>query len=84
MRKGARLLAVGFPLVLALIGGPGRPASEAIANNETDVSVERPLYPVGAGPLVAIDAAHNNYHTLKGRYAPFGAVLENDGYRLAS
>jgi hypothetical protein len=84
MRKGAHLLAVGVPLALALICAPDRAATQAIANNETDVSVEHPRYPIGAGPIVAIDEGHNNYHTLKGRYAPFGAVLKNDGYRLTS
>lgn len=78
------VLAVGFSLIFALIGAAGPAASQAVANNDTDVSVDRPLYPAGAGPLVAVDEGHNNYHTLEGRYAPFGAVLRNDGYRLVS
>lgn len=31
-----------------------------------------------------IDAAHNNFHTLDGRYRAFGNILEADGYRLLS
>jgi len=31
---------------------------------------------------VAIDEAHANFHTLEGKYAPFGALLSADGYRV--
>lgn len=33
-------------------------------------------------PVVLVDAAHHNFHTLSGRYKPFAAVLESDGYVL--
>lgn len=84
MRKNLRYLAVGLLLGLALTGPANRAASQAVADNAADLSVEHPLYSVGAGPLVAVDEGHNNYHTLDGRYAPFGALLKNDGYRLVS
>jgi len=84
MRRDVRLLAVGFALALALTGASGGAAAQAVADNDADVSVDKPLHPVGAGPIVAIDEGHHNYHTLAGRYAPFGAVLRNDGYRLVS
>lgn len=84
MRKDVRASAIGLVLALALIGAAGVAQAQAIANDATDVSVEHPLYPAGAGPVVAVDAGHNNHHTLDGRYAPFGAVLKNDGYRLVS
>ncbi|MGR4862318.1 hypothetical protein [Caulobacter sp. LARHSG274] len=57
-------------------------AAQAIVNPETDVSVTHPAYRTETGPVVAIDEGHNNYHTLEGRYAPFGAVLKNDGFRV--
>jgi hypothetical protein len=44
--------------------------------------IERPAYAAGAGPVVAIDEAHANFHTLAGKYAPFGALLTADGYRV--
>ncbi|WP_374570766.1 DUF4350 domain-containing protein [Phenylobacterium sp.] len=34
--------------------------------------------------MVAIDAAHHNFHTADGRYAPFATVLRNDGFRVVS
>lgn len=43
-----------------------------------------PKYALGKGSMVWLDAAHNNFHTLDGRYAPFGKVLQKDGYQLKS
>lgn len=31
-------------------------------------------------PLVLIDQAHHNFHTIEGRYQPFAQVLRSDGY----
>jgi hypothetical protein len=37
------------------------------------------------GPaVIAIDAAHNNYHTADGRYAPFATVLREAGFEVVS
>ena len=33
-------------------------------------------------PVVAVDSAHHNFHTLDGRYKPFAKVLEADGFTL--
>lgn len=35
-------------------------------------------------PVVMVDAAHNNYHTMSGRYKPFSDVLKSDGYIVKS
>ena len=45
---------------------------------------DSPAYAKGAGPRVCIDAAHQNFHTLDGRYRPFATLLELDGYRVRS
>lgn len=44
----------------------------------------QPRYAAGQGPVVWLDAAHHNFHTLTGRYAAFGKVLSGDGYQMAS
>lgn len=44
--------------------------------------IEKPAYAAGAGPVVAIDEAHRNFHTKDGRYATFANLLERDGYRV--
>ena len=42
-----------------------------------------PRYAPGKGPIVWLDEAHLNYHTLGGRYASFGKVVQADGYQIA-
>lgn len=44
--------------------------------------VSAPAYKPGEGPVVLLDEAHYNFHTMKGRYAPFSKVLQRDGYRV--
>lgn len=47
-------------------------------------NISQPRYETGKGSVVAVDAAHNNFHTLDDRYGPFGRLLESDGYRPVS
>lgn len=47
-------------------------------------SVASPMFQQGEGPVVLLDAAHGNFHTMDGRYAPFARLLARDGYRLRS
>src|SRR5262249_15915772 len=49
-----------------------------------DVSVLRPSYGRDSGPVVAVDSGHFNYHTIDGLYAPFAALLRNDGFRVSA
>lgn len=56
----------------------------AVPDLTAAVSVARPTYAAGAGPVVGVDAGHNNYHTIENRYGPFAALLRNDGYRVVS
>ncbi len=46
--------------------------------------VEQPRYAQGRGPRVVVDAAHHNFHTIDGRYAPFAALLRADGFQVSS
>lgn len=47
-------------------------------------TIANPAYPAGEGPVICVDAGHQNFHTLKERYAAFGNILRADGYRLVS
>lgn len=59
------------------------PADSAqIGDPNADVSVAAPAFPKDKGPAVAIDAGHVNFHTLEGRFAPFGRLLSNDGFHV--
>jgi hypothetical protein len=72
------LLLVAIAFQVATLEG------QQVADSTYDVSVASPAYPLGTGPIVAIDEAHNNFHTKDGRYRPLARLLENDGYRVRS
>lgn len=42
----------------------------------------RPTFAAGRGPAVLIDEAHNNFHTMGGRYRPFAHLLAADGFAV--
>lgn len=46
--------------------------------------IPEPRYKPHEGPLVMIDAAHNNLHTRARGFAAFAKLLEGDGYRTAA
>ena len=62
----------------------GHLVAQQVADTTFNPVISNPRYPAGNGSVVIVDAAHNNFHTLANRYAPFGKVLGNDGYRLMS
>lgn len=55
--------------------------AQQMADPEFNTAVENPAY-TKAGPRVMFDEAHNNFHTMDGRYKPFATLLLNDGYRV--
>jgi hypothetical protein len=79
MKARMRRLAGGM-ILLALRTAAAH--AQAVNDPDVDIHVMRPAFPQNGGPVVAVDAAHNNYHTTEGRYAPFAALLRNDGFRV--
>jgi hypothetical protein len=59
-------------------------SSQQVPDTAFNFVIQKPKYETGKGSAVKVDAVHNNFHTLDNRYAPFGKLLTNDGYRLAS
>ncbi len=57
--------------------------AEQMADTAFHYRPERPEYPGKNGPVVYVDEAHHNFHTLGARYHAFGQVLKDDGYRVA-
>jgi hypothetical protein len=67
-------------LSLTLMASPA--LAQQVPDDKADVSVAAPAWRRDAGPVLAIDAAHKNFHTIDGRYAPFAALARNDGFRV--
>lgn len=66
-------------LFVALTGVNG----QQLADDRADIAVRNPEFQRNAGPTVAIDAGHHNYHTAGGRYRPFANLLRNDGLKVS-
>lgn len=69
-----------FLLVALLVPMPG--AAQQVADTAFRPVIPATTHPFGRGPVVAVDEAHQNFHTIAGRFGPFAALLERDGYRV--
>jgi S1-C subfamily serine protease len=77
-----RSAGVIFTMILAAGLGPAvRVRAQQVIDPDFDAKVERPAF-TDRHPAVLFDEAHNNYHTSSGRYRPFVALLQNDGYTV--
>ena len=71
-----------FALGLAPLLSLAAPAAaQQVVDPDFRPRVERPAY-AADGPVVVIDGAHHNFHTVDGQYAPFAALLRADGYQV--
>ncbi len=75
-----RLPGLWAALFCALLAAPAHAQQRSDPDFRPEIAA--PRFEAGAGPVVAIDAAHENFHTGDGRYAPFAALLAADGYRV--
>jgi hypothetical protein len=77
--KRLRLLVVGA-ITLAIVIFLSLPRQTG--DPDFDPRVKSPAYgsASGAHPVVLIDQAHFNVHTMAGRYKPLADLLRNDGY----
>jgi hypothetical protein len=66
---------------LALLLSASLPAfAQQVADRAFVPVVSPPTYAQGKGPVVCLDEAHHNFHTLDGRFHAFGELLRRDGY----
>ncbi len=56
--------------------------AQQVADNTYNPVIENPAYKLNKGPVIFIDEAHHNFHTLGGRYQAFAKLLQKDGYQL--
>lgn len=76
-----RLTALAFALSLLTAAAAPACAQQQETDPDFRPSVAQPAWAAGA-PVVVIDGAHNNFHTVDGRYAPFAALLRADGLQV--
>jgi len=65
-------------LLLSLL--TGLVFAQQISDPDFNPPIFNPAYPPGEGSKIYIDEAHNNFHTMDGRYKPFADLLARDGY----
>lgn len=70
-------------LLLLFLSSSLTVVAQQLPDTSTFFIIEEMAFPEGDGPQIYVDAAHNNFHTLAGRYVAFGNVLTADGYQLA-
>lgn len=75
--KQKHLLAALFTAMAALCNAQQIPDTAFTFPNP------QPHFATGQGPVVWLDEAHHNFHTLDGRYGSFGKILREDGYQMA-
>ena len=61
---------------------PATAAAVQVADTQFAPVLPSPAFDAGKGPKVLLDEAHNNFHTVDGRYAPFVALLRRDGFSV--
>ncbi len=84
VRPPARARAAAAALTLALLAAAGHATAQQVPDSTFDTRIERPAWPQGRGPRLVLDESHHNFHTLDGRYRPFGDLARADGFRVAA
>lgn len=54
--------------------------AQQIGDPDFNPPIINPANKIGEGSIIYIDEAHNNFHTMDGRYKPFADLLARDGY----
>jgi hypothetical protein len=55
-------------------------SAQQVADTLFKAHVGSPAYKEGSGPMVLLDEAHHNFHTIDGRYLAFARLVKRDGY----
>lgn len=67
-------------LLLALF--PMFGLAQQVPDSSFTYPIAKPRYTQGAGPIVCVDAAHQNFHTPDNRFYAFAQLLRADGYQV--
>jgi hypothetical protein len=69
-----------FSVTTALIACGLTLAAQQVPDRAFRPAVQEPAYPINKGPVVCLDEAHHNFHTLDDRFWAFGELVRRDGY----
>jgi hypothetical protein len=69
-------------LYAALWLAAGTVHAQQVPDRDYRPALARPAYAPTQGPVLCVDEAHFNFHTLGERFWAFGELLRRDGYRL--
>jgi hypothetical protein len=69
-----------FVVTSALLACSLTLAAQQVPDRAFRPPVQDPAYPIGTGPVVCLDEAHHNFHTLDDRFWAFGELVRRDGY----
>ena len=68
-------------LLILLIAAPVI-KSQQVPDTTFTPKIESATYKLNSGPVICIDSAHNNLHTLYSGFAPFARLMTADGFRM--
>ena len=74
------LRACGVTLGIACVAS--QVSAQQVADTAFAPPITTPAFAANAGPVVAVDEAHHNFHTSTGRYQPFADLVRRDGFRV--
>ena len=77
-----KALGLASVVSIALAAGPSEAAQYNDPNFDAGALVTDPAYPAGAGPVIAIDEGHYNFHTMNGNFKAFTDLAVADGYTV--
>lgn len=75
-----KAIIVGVVLSAMHLGNTVR--AQQVPDVAFDPEIGSPAYSAGKGPVILVDEAHHNFHTIDTRYQAFAKMLGRDGYKL--
>ena len=78
--SNSRRTSVVLSLLALAITSADLGGQQVVDSSYAPSHVSPPAYAAGTGPVVVIDEAHQNFHTMSARYLPFARLLRADGY----
>jgi hypothetical protein len=57
-------------------------AGQQVPDTQFEPAIKKIAYAANTGPLILVDEAHHNFHTIDNRFKPFSMLLQRDGYQV--